>query len=184
MLGVARAFVRQSVGGSRQPDRAKGAMQAQRAAKPTECRGIKGECSAQRACCTDIMSVWNFRVVTRLSARTKPFGRGGTTKSDKNGEFPLSLRVSPRAPNPCCPWLRRIVRRFWGNCANIVFAPSPSPPFPVFHNRAPCRVFATAFNTPLDALHGSPYYLSDFRASVRGCCYKRDVVWLSTWWLS
>ena len=33
-------------------------------------------------------------------SRTKPFGRGGTTKSNKNRHFPLSLRVSPRAPNP------------------------------------------------------------------------------------
>ena len=46
---------------------------------------------AQRAFCTDKLSAWNFRVVTRLKPREHPHERGGRRKSDKNGDFPVAL---------------------------------------------------------------------------------------------
>ena len=102
---------------------------------PTECWGIKCDCSAQRAFCTDKLSAGIL-----LCCRT---GRNEGTPSWERGKNKIRQKSAfPPLPN--------------GFSLGLPF-PSPSPPLPIFRRRAPCRVFATAFNTPSDALHGSPF---------------------------
>ena len=60
----------------------------------------------------------DFRVVTRLNARTKPFGRGGNNKIQQKSAI-SAVALS---------WRRRAA--FWGNAANVLFAPSPKRVFP------------------------------------------------------
>ena len=99
----------------------------------------------QYAFCTDKLSAWNFRVVTRLKPREHPHERGGRRKSDKNGDFPLSQTGFP----------------------SDSLSPLSHPLSPFF-TAVRLAGFLQLLSRPLGRATRLSFLFRDFRASVRG----------------